>query len=28
LAELDAAVGIHDENGEEIATPALVSLSQ
>jgi tRNA 2-thiocytidine biosynthesis protein TtcA len=28
LTELDAAVGVHDENGEEVATPALVSLSR
>jgi tRNA 2-thiocytidine biosynthesis protein TtcA len=28
MTELDAAVGVHDENGEEVATPALVSLSQ
>ncbi len=27
-AELDAAVGMHDEKGEEIATPALIPLPQ
>ena len=27
-AELDAAVGVHDNNGEELAMPALVSLSR
>ena len=25
-AELDAAVGVHDDKGEQIAVPALVSL--
>ena len=27
-AELDAAVGVHDDKGESIAEPALVSLSR